>query len=78
MFRGIIEEIKPLHQGAVKSSKERWDNIGKPIEGLGLFEELITKIAGIQGTEEVSLRKKAVVIMCSDNGIVKEGVTQTG
>lgn len=78
MFRSIIEEIKPLHQGALKASKERWDNIGKPIEGLGLFEELITKVAGIQGTEEVTLEKKAVVIMCSDNGIVKEGVTQTG
>ncbi len=36
------------------------------------------KIAGIQGQEKICIEKKALVIMCADNGIVEEQVTQTG
>ena len=49
----------------------------KPIGGLGLLEDMITRIAGIWGTEEISLDRKGVVIFCADNGVVEEGVTQT-
>ena len=30
------------------------------------------------GTSAISLEKKALVVMCADNGVVEEGVTQTG
>lgn len=30
------------------------------------------------GTDELDLSKKAVIIMCADNGIVEEGVSQSG
>lgn len=63
--------------GMLAVSKAHWDNIAKPLDGLGLLEQMITKIAGIQNQEMVTLRKKAVVVMCSDNGVVEEGVTQT-
>ena len=39
---------------------------------------MLTQIAGITGTPEVRVEKKAVVAMCADNGVVEEGVTQTG
>ncbi len=77
MLDRLQSQIKQLDEGAMRASKEHWDHIGKPIEGLGLLEEMITKIAGMQRTEFVDLQKKAVVIMCSDNGVVEEGVTQT-
>lgn len=66
-----------IHHLARENCKKRWDMIAKPINGLGLFEELIIKIAGIQGTEEVCIDRKAIVVFCSDNGVVEEGVTQT-
>lgn len=57
--------------------KNRWDSIAKPIDGLGKFEELICKIGAVQGSTNVDISKKAMVVFCSDNGVVAEGVAQT-
>lgn len=77
MIEKLQSQVCQLNQDAMKAAKEHWDRIGKPIEGLGLLEDLVIKIAGIQGSEQVDIDKKAVVVMCSDNGVVEEGVTQT-
>jgi len=74
---GKSQEPCSLDRSAMAACKKHWDGIAKPIGSLGLFEDIIIKIAGIQGSEQVDLRKKAVVIMCGDNGVVKEKVTQT-
>lgn len=60
------------------AAKKHWNNIAKPLNGLGDFEDIIVKIAGIQNTEHVDISKKALVIMCADNGIVEENVSQSG
>lgn len=62
---------------AWQESKQRWNSIAKPIGGLGLLEDMISKIAGIRGTPEVSLFRRDIVIMCADNGVVCEGVSQS-
>ena len=62
---------------AEQDSKSRWNSIAKPIGGLGLLEDMISKIAGIRGTCQVSLEHRDVVIMCADNGVVCEGVSQS-
>ena len=59
-------------------AKQRWDSLVKPIDGLGAFEEMICRIAGIQGKTSPTLSRKGLIIMCADNGVVEEGVTQTG
>lgn len=78
MLQNMNSQVSALNEMAMKAAKEHWDHIGKPIDGLGLLEEMVIKIAGIQEKEQVDISKKAVVIMCSDNGVVEEGVTQTG
>lgn len=55
-----------------------WDRIAKPLDGMGRFETMTARIGAILGTEEISLSKKAVIIMCADNGIVEEGISQSG
>ena len=35
-------------------------------------------IAGITGNAEVDLSRRGLIAMCADNGVVEEGVTQTG
>ena len=55
-----------------------WDRIAKPLDGMGRFESLTAQIGAILGTEEIDIAKKAVIIMCADNGIVAEGVSQSG
>ena len=56
----------------------RWDSLCKPLGGLGLLEETVSRIGAIQGTAFPHCRKRAVVIMGADNGVVEEGVSQTG
>lgn len=60
----------------ITGSKKRWDSIAKPIEGLGKMEGLITKIAGAQNRIDVCIDKKAVVVFCADNGVVKQNISQ--
>ncbi|MDD7267185.1 MAG: nicotinate-nucleotide--dimethylbenzimidazole phosphoribosyltransferase [Lachnospiraceae bacterium] len=55
-----------------------WNQIGKPIGGLGLFETQVAQLAGITGTVKPQLSKVCHVVCCADNGIIEEGVTQTG
>lgn len=55
-----------------------WDHVAKPIDGLGRFETLTAQIGAIQGTDMIDTSKKAVIIMCADNGIVEEGISQSG
>lgn len=61
-----------------KKVLENWDSIAKPLDGMGRFETITAQIGAILGTDEINLSKKAVIIMCADNGIVKEGVSQSG
>ena len=73
-----INAVTPSDREARERCRARWNSLGKPLYGLGKLEELIAGIAGIQGTEMVDIRKKALVIFCADNGVVEEGVSQTG
>ena len=73
-----ISGITPADQGAMAEAARRWDSIAKPIGGLGLLEEAVIRAAGVQGTADVSLDRKALAVFCADNGVTEEGVTQTG
>lgn len=57
---------------------DNWDHIAKPIDSMGRFEVLTAQIGAICGTEKINISKKAVIIMCADNGIVAEGISQSG
>lgn len=74
----VIAKIKPLDQNAMDVAQKRWDSIAKPLHSLGKLETLLIQIAGITGNSEVDLSKRGLIAMCADNGVVEEGVTQTG
>ena len=57
---------------------KNWDTVAKPIDSLGRFETLTAQIGAVIGTDKMDISRKAVIIMCSDNGIVEEGVSQSG
>ena len=58
-------------------AKKRFDSIAKPIDGFGDMEDIVCRIAAMTGTELVDISKKALIVMCADNGVVEEGVSQT-
>lgn len=74
---GRIKE-NALDDTAMHGARARWDSIAKPLHSLGRLEDAVVRIAGIQGTPHVDIRKKALVVFCADNGVAEEGVTQTG
>lgn len=39
---------------------------------------MVIQIAGMTGTSEIDISQRALIPMCADNGVVEEGVTQTG
>lgn len=71
-------KIEKPDENIKKLAKQKWDALAKPIDGLGTFEETVCKIAAILGTTDFDLSEKGLIIMCADNGIVSEGVSQTG
>ncbi|BCJ96394.1 nicotinate-nucleotide--dimethylbenzimidazole phosphoribosyltransferase [Anaerocolumna cellulosilytica] len=73
----LIQNTYALDGAAITEAKKRWDSIAKPIGSLGIFEDMIGRLAGIQKTPDILLHQKAMVVFCSDNGVVEEGVTQT-
>ena len=73
-----IKKVKPLDRNAMDIAQKRWDSIAKPLHSLGKLETLLIQIAGITGNAEIDLSKRGLIAMCADNGVVEEGVTQTG
>jgi len=73
-----MQKIRPVDVAAMAAAKQHWDGFGKPLGSLGRLEKALIQIAGIQRTGDVHIDRKALVIMCADNGVVEEGVTQCG
>lgn len=73
-----MQKIRPVDVAAMAAAKQHWDGLGKPLGSLGRLEKALIQIAGIQRTGDVHIDRKALVIMCADNGVVQEGVTQCG
>ncbi len=74
----LLDTVTGLDTDAQKQSGKKWNAIAKPLYSLGKLEYHVMQIAGITGNAEVSVQKKALIVMCADNGVVEEGVTQTG
>lgn len=72
-----IRLISPADKEAGKRAALKWNSIAKPLHSLGMLEDDIIKLAEIFGSENFSLDKRCAVVMCADNGVVFEGVTQT-
>lgn len=71
----ILNGIKPLYKDVCKEAKEYNDDLIKPIGSLGRLEEIAIKLSGITGKIHNYINKKALVIMCADNGVYDEGVS---
>ncbi|MDR1962830.1 MAG: nicotinate-nucleotide--dimethylbenzimidazole phosphoribosyltransferase [Planctomycetaceae bacterium] len=71
----IMAQIKPLNREARKLARTIQDSLIKPLGSLGQLEELSVQLAGITGDINFCFNKKAIVIMCADNGVYEEGVS---
>ena len=72
------KRIPTADRMSIERARARWMSIAKPLFSLGKLEEAVIRMAGMKRTADYELKKKGLIIMCADNGVVCEGVTQTG
>ena len=73
----VINGIKESDINVMQKAKLRVDSLAKPLGSLGKLEDIAVKLSGITGEINNSIHKKCIVVMCSDNGVVEEGVSST-
>lgn len=73
-----LERIAPACAKASEKVRVRWDAIAKPLGGLGLLEDAVCRLAGAQGSACPRVGRRILAVFCADNGVVDEGVSQTG
>jgi len=69
-----VRNIPEADRDAKESAKKRLDNLIKPPGSLGKLEDIAVKLAGITGEIKNDPQKKCILVMCSDNGVVDEGI----
>ena len=73
----ILKQIEPADADAYEQCIYRFDHIAKPVGSLGKLETLLASISAAQGTSDIKIDKKCVVVLCADNGVLCEGVAQS-
>ena len=82
----MLEIEKILNEKSIKSPnedifrliKQRWDSVSKPLDSMGEFETLLSRIGAIQNRTMPTLNRCIALVYAADNGIVSEGVSQAG
>lgn len=70
--------IATYNQKIYKDVKNRWDKLSKPLDALGDFEDIISKIGAILESTVPRTDKITTLVFASDNGIVGRGISQAG
>lgn len=68
----------PADEGARAAAHRRWTSLAHPLGSLGLLETMLEDAAALTGSASLCFDRRAVLILCADNGVVAQGVTQTG
>jgi len=76
-FENLIALVTPVSQSHRQLAKKHWDSIAKPLDSLGEFERIFQKLSAIYESEIPDISNKCITVMCADNGIVKEGISQS-
>ena len=73
----MLQNITPPDEAAREQAHRRWAACAKPLGSLGLLETALEDIAALTGDAQAPLLPRAVLVLCADNGVVAQGVTQT-
>lgn len=72
-----ISQIEDIDFLSADKALEHWDSLTHPIGSLGDLEKLSIQVAGIQGQTIPEIKKKTIIVMCSDNGIFDEDISSS-
>lgn len=77
-LQALAGAIEPPDEAARQRAQARWDAVAKPLGSLGVLEEDVARIAALTGEVDIDLGTRVVAVLCADNGVVAEGVSQCG
>lgn len=73
----LLAAITPPDEAARAAAHAHWASLAKPLGGLGALETLLEDAAALTGTAQFDFSRRAVAVLCADNGVVAQGVSQT-
>ena len=73
-LRERLSNISGLNETAMQAARARQARLAKPPRSLGRLEDISIQLAGISGSVINEIRKKRLIVLCADNGVVREGV----
>lgn len=78
-IKEILDAIRPdPREGEAREAAHRqWASIAKPLDSLGLLETAVEDMAALTLNHKIDISHRALLLLCADNGVVDQGVTQT-
>ena len=76
-LKTLFSGITPPDEAARAAAHAHWAGLAKPLGGLGALETLLEDAAALTGSAALDVSRRAVLVLCSDNGVVAQGVSQT-
>ena len=76
-LKALLQTITPPDEAARAAAHAHWASLAKPLGGLGALETMLEDVAALTGTADLCVDRRAVLVLCADNGVVAQGVSQT-
>ena len=76
-LKQLLTTITPPSETARAAAHAHWASLAKPLGGLGALETLLEDAAALTGTAQLAFDRRVVLVLCADNGVVAQGVSQT-
>ncbi len=76
LLERTVEKIFPQDSASREAAKNRLDNLALPHWALGDLMDLAIEIAGMTGTITPEVKRKAIITMAGDHGVVAENVSK--
>ena len=75
-LKNRLKTITQPDEAARKAAHAHWASLAKPLGGLGDLEPLLEDVAALTGAPQFDFSKRAVLVLCADNGVIAQPVRQ--
>ena len=76
-LKEVLWDVPGADEAARAAAHAHWARLAKPLGGLGALETLVENAAALTGRETPDVSRRAALVLCADNGVVAQGVSQT-
>ena len=77
-LKTLLASITPPDEATRAAARAHWMGLAKPLGGLGALETMLEDAAALTGSADLDFSRRVVAVLCADNGVVAQGVSQTG